>query len=243
MRGGGRDPVFLIGLGDEHDGLAQRLLALGYRPVRAAEPRGAALMLTRVDRPVRAAILPAEFGDAALDRANELARLSEAAGGVRFVVTGKPPAADAIDGLRRDGVRFCLWQPFTDSELRFVTNRALYDSTRGEVRNRTRVPTDLVARVRNGAGERTAGVYNLSSVGAYLETRRSAMKGGRVRISLPLPSGEIELAAQVAAANVPGNLKRENLPVGMGVEFVNLGAEAEATIHQYVAQRASAFEL
>ena len=241
MRGSDRDPVLLIGLGDGHNALAERLRKLGYRPVRAEEPAGAALKLARVGRPVRAAILP--MADGFPDRASELARLSQAAGGMRFVVTGEPPAAGSADSLRRDGVRFCLWHPFTDGELRFVINRALHDSERGETRGRTRSPSDLVARVRNGAGERTTGVYTLSSAGAYLETQRSALRGGHVRLALPLPGGDIELTAKVVLTNVPGNLKRENLPLGMGVEFKDVGAEVQATLQQYTAQRARTFEL
>ena len=236
MRGGDRDPIFLIGLGDEHESLARRVRSLGYRPIRADDPTAAAMFLARLDRPVRAAIIPA--GDRFLDRARELAQLSGACGGLRYVVTGKPPEPDAIDELRRDGVRFCLWAPFSDSELRFVVNRALYDPTRGEVRDRTRVPTELLARVRKGERERQAGVYNLSCVGAYLETQRSALKGGRLMVALPLPAGEIQLQALVALSNVPGNLMRGNLPMGMGVEFLDVDAASQAALEQFVSQRA-----
>lgn len=238
---GNRDPIFLIALGDEHDGLAQRVLGLGYRPVRAEDPLGASLLLARLDRPVRGAILPTP--DGFQDRPQELARLAQRTGGMSYIVTGKEPEADEIDGLRRDGVRFCLWDGFNDSELRFVINRALYDSTRGEVRDRTRVPTHLVGSVHSGAGKKTVGVYNLSSCGAYLETHRSMLKGGHVRLLLPLPSGDLGLEARVTSTNVPGNLKRDNLPMGMGVEFNTLDAETLATLEHFVAQRARSFEL
>lgn len=241
MRGGDHEPIFLIGLGDQHGSLAHRVLELGYRPVRAEDTLAASLLISRLDRPVRTAIVPAQFEF--LDRASELARLAKDAGSLRYIVTGKEPSADDVDGLRRDGVRFCLWEPFTDSEMRFVLNRALYDTTRGEVRERTRVPTNLVARVRNGAGEKTVGVYNLSSSGAFLQTQRSGVKGGNVRVFLPLAAGDLELPALVTSTNVPGNLKRGNLPVGMGVEFVDLDGESRAALENFVSQRARSFEL
>lgn len=241
MRGGDREPIFLIALGDQHDGYSQRLVDLGYRPVRADDALAASLLLARLDRPVRAAILPTE--NAFLDRPTELARLAHDSGSMRYIVAGKQPNADEIDGMRRDGVRFCLWEPFNNSELRFVINRALFDSTRGDVRDRTRVPTHLAARVRNGAGERQVGVYNLSANGAFLETRRSSLKGGRLRVSLSIPGNDLELCAEVTSTNVPGNLKRGNLPMGMGVEFVDLDAESRGALEGFVAQRASSFEL
>jgi hypothetical protein len=241
MRGGNQEPIFLVGLGDQHGTLAHRVIELGYRPVRAEDTLAASLLIARLDRPVRAAIVPARFEF--LDRASELARLASDAGSLQYIATGKEVPPDDVDGLRRDGVRFCLWEPFTESELRFVINRALYDTTRGEVRENTRVPTNLVARVRNGAGEKTAGVYNLSSSGAFLETQRSSVKGGNVRVVLPLAAGDLELPAVVTSTNVPGNLKRGNLPTGMGVEFVDLDGESRAALESLVAQRATSFEL
>ena len=41
----------------------------------------------------------------------------------------------------------------------------------------------------------------------------------RVTVELPLPAGSIELPATVVSTNVTGNLRRENLPRGMGVRF------------------------
>lgn len=241
MRSSDRDPIFLIGLGDHHDDLAHRLMALGYRPLRAEDAMGAAMLLARVDRPVHGAILP--VAGTFLDRAAELAMLAEKAVGLSYIVTGKEPEGAAIDDLRRDGVRYCLWEAFSDHELRFVVNRALYDRTRGDVRDRTRVPTDLTVRLRNGAGERKAGLYNLSCTGAYLDTSRSSLPGGHMTVRLPLPSGDLELEATVVSANVPGNLKRENLPMGMGITFSPTDAESQARLEQYVAQRARDYEL
>ncbi len=241
MRANERDPIFLIGLGDQHDGLAHRLNELGYRPLRAEEPMGAAMLLSRTERPVRGAIIPVE--DEFLDRAGELAKLAEKCLGLSYIVCGKEPEPAAIDGLRRDGVRYCLWDGFSDHELRFVVNRALYDRTRGDVRDRTRVPTGLSIRMRNSAGERSAGLYNLSCTGAFLDTQRSSLPGGRMILTLPLPTGDLSLQAKVVSANVPGNLKRENLPMGMGVTFFDVEAEQQARLEQFVAQRARSYEL
>ena len=241
MRPADRDPVLLIGFGDEHSELALRVQLLGCRPLRAEDPVAARLMLSRVGRPVRAAILSA---DAVIpDRGRALARLATSSGGMDFVVAGKRPPPDVIDEMRRDGIRQCLWGSFTDGELRFVINRALFDTTRGEGRLQTRVPTDLTARVKTASGERRALVYNLSLEGAYLESSRTGMPGGRVGVILPLPGGDLGIAATVISTNVTGNLKRENLPMGMGIAFEDLDGEGSARLEQYIAARAGAFDL
>jgi hypothetical protein len=60
-------------------------------------------------------------------------------------------------------------------------------------------------------------VCNLSTLGAYLATPRPAMRGGTLRIEVPLDEGEVEAQGLVMWNNVPGNLRRTNVPVGMGV--------------------------
>jgi hypothetical protein len=38
--------------------------------------------------------------------------------------------------------------------------------------------------------------------------------------------------------NVPGNLRRRNLPIGMGIRFLGLSAAAEGSLRDYTAERA-----
>jgi len=112
-------------------------------------------------------------------------------------------------------------------------------STRGELR----VPTTMIARVFSAAGEKPALVYNLSEGGAYLETHRPTMSGGHVRVELPLPAGKRTLEAVVVSTNVPGNLQRPNLPLGMGVRFDQAEEQARREIARYVEERAAQFRL
>ena len=84
-------------------------------------------------------------------------------------------------------------------------------------------------------------VYNLSVTGSYLETMRPSQGGIRVTVELPLPAGTLELPATVVSTNVTGNLRRENLPRGMGVRFENLSREVEAALLQYIEERTAAF--
>jgi hypothetical protein len=233
--------VLLLGLGDRHDALAGRLLLLNFRPLRAETVDAAIALLPRVGEPVRAGIVPVDH--ACADLPAELTRLRRACGDISFVVVGARPDPATAEAFRKADVRLCLWDRIEDSALRFVVNLALFDEQRGEVRGELRVPTPMVARVFSAAGEKPALVYNLSRGGAYLETHRPTGVGGHVKVELPLPSGKLTLPACVVSTNVPGNLQRPNLPLGMGVEFVTLPADAEAAVAHYVEERSGAFEL
>jgi hypothetical protein len=43
--------------------------------------------------------------------------------------------------------------------------------------------------------------------------------------------------------NVPGNLRRPNAPVGMGVRFTEVPPEAKAALDRYIAERAKTYHL
>lgn len=238
-----RSQVLLFGFGKAHDELAGRVVVLGYRALRANDVEGAIDLIRRQEQPVRVVMFPADapFGD----RARDLRRMAEASGalGLRCIVSGPQPNASAIAALKRDGVRFALWKGFHDAELRFTLNSALYDETRGQLRPALRVPASLIARVKSGAGEKAGMLYNLSATGAFIETARPSMPGGRITLTMEFPDGALSTPASVVFANVPGNLQKPNLPLGMGVKFVGLTAEGELRVKKYVEERARAYEL
>jgi hypothetical protein len=233
----------LFGYGKAHDELAGRVVVLGFRATRANDVESAVEQIRRQDQPVRVVLFPvdATFGD----RTRELRRMAEAAGalGLRPIVTGAQPNPASIAALKRDGVRFALWKGFHDADLRFTLNSALYDETRGQLRPSLRVPASLMARVRSGAGEKAAMLYNLSTTGAFVETPRPGMPGGSIQLAIDFPDGTLDAAAVVVFTNVPGNLQKANLPVGMGVKFVSIPAAVSQRIAKYVAEKARAYEL
>src|SRR6185369_15784924 len=143
--------------------------------------------------------------------------------------------------LRRAGVHFALFDPFTDEELRFVVNEAHHAGSPEIPRIDQRVPTHMRARVTTKTGERVAVVCNLSTVGAYLATPRPALRGGTVQVMVPLDEGDVEVEGLVMWNNVPGNLRRPNAPIGMGVRFTEVLPEAKAALDRYIAERAKAY--
>jgi uncharacterized protein (TIGR02266 family) len=86
-------------------------------------------------------------------------------------------------------------------------------------------------------------VYNLSPGGAFLQTNRASMNGAHVEVELQLPEGPIAARGEVIFANVPGNLQRPNLPLGMGVRFEDLDPASRKKILSYVKQRVTELEV
>jgi hypothetical protein len=153
--------------------------------------------------------------------------------GIAFLRTGK---------LREAGAELALWDPLDDHTLRFQVNSALARGGAPNLPRRAlRVPTHWPVQVRMGARTRPAHVYSVSTRGAFLATAGPALRRSLVHVTLPLhdDAGEpLRVAGEVVATNVPGNLRRRNLPLGMGVRFLGLGPNAERTLQRYADERA-----
>jgi hypothetical protein len=121
--------------------------------------------------------------------------------------------------------------------LRFQVNRALNGDRADHGRAKPRVPTFLVARIHSGGRTKDAVVYSLSETGAFLETPRASMDGAAIEVELRLPGEVLTVHAQVVFSNVPGNLQRPNLPLGMGVHFGDMPRDARKRITEYVDDR------
>ena len=80
-------------------------------------------------------------------------------------------------------------------------------------------------------------VYSLSTAGAFLETPRPSIRGAGLTLEILLPDGVLRVTGRVIYSNVPGNLQRPMLPLGMGVQFEELDEEATARLRRYVENR------
>ena len=235
-----RQPVLLLGPERATRRLAGALLLLGYRGLPAADVSAALRALAGAGLSVVGGLVSSEVVDPA-------AAIRELHGSLAapllWTVWGSRPDPAAAVALREQGVRYVLADPFTEEDLRFVLHMNLeaedYDASRLE----PRVPTSLRARVVTKTGERVAVVCNLSIHGAYLATPRPALRGGRIEIEIPLPELSITTAADVLWNNVPGNLRRPNLPIGMGVRFESLPEASVAALRSYLESRAASYRL
>jgi hypothetical protein len=237
-----RHTVLLLPLEGRLDDLSGRLLLVHYRGRVATTTAEAERMLRSEVPPIRAALVSSEPAVAELPRVLQALREAARMPGLRFIAVGPRPSDEVRKRLRAAGVDWALYDAFTDTELRFLLNQASHDALKGERRDELRVPTTLVATVKTPMGTKVAMVYNLSSSGAYLETLRPSQAGARLSVELPLPSGTLEIEASVISTNVTGNLRRENLPRGMGVRFEGLARQHEAALEHFIEERATAFQ-
>jgi hypothetical protein len=218
---------------------AQRLRLLGIPALRAKTGGEARAALADARAAIGAVLIPPD--PPTLDLPRALRALSTTPDGARrtLLICGPRPDANTRARLREAGAWLSLWEPFDDSVLRFQVNRALAgDATRNVSRRAERVPIGWPVEVRLGARARPARLYSLSARGAFLETAGPSLRRALVHVTLPLPGGDLRVAGEVMCTNVPGNLRRRNLPIGMGIRFLGLSADAESSLRYYTAERA-----
>jgi hypothetical protein len=221
--------------------LSQRLRELGYRVLRTKTLDQGRAALSDARFIMTVAVIPPDLPVPDLARALAALRAPARAPVLRFVATGEKPDATERSLLRGAGVEFALWEPFDDHTLRFQINRALADGAPPpRRRHAVRVPTNWPVLVTAGKRQKPAKVYCVSAEGAYLATPRPSVPKALIHFSLPLPSGDLRLSGEVVMTNVPGNLARRNLPVGMGVRFTGHSQKAARSILAFTEERARA---
>lgn len=217
--------------------LADRLYAMGFRVRRAKTPEEALRLGEERDLGFGAALVPPDIPVADLGAALRSLESRIDGGALTWIAVGRRPDDERLQRLRDAGVRLALWDPFDERTLRFQLNRALAGLREIAPRRELRAPLDLPAQVWSGGRKKAATVYTLSAAGAYFETPRPSLKGASVSVEIPLGPG-VTVDGRVVYTNVPGNLRKHALPVGMAVAFLGLEGGAEQTIRRQVAARA-----
>jgi len=223
--------------------LAERILAFGIEPVLASDFAEAQEILDERRVLISGVLVPTSLPSTQLKKDIKALRKHGPASGIMFVSVGKAPTSDERKKLRAAGMQLALWEPYDDGTLRFQLNRALGGDRETHGRIHKRAPTYLLARIFVAGRTKDAVVYSLSEGGAFLETPRASMDGAHVDLELRLPTGPVRVAGDVIFSNVPGNLQRANLPLGMGVRFEAIGVEERATLREYIEQRLAELEV
>jgi hypothetical protein len=235
-----RETLLLIDAGASlMEALSQRLRAIGYRALRTKNVEQGYAALSDRRFTIRVAVIPPDLLVPDLARALETLCAPAGKTALRFLATGTQPDANERHLLRRAGVDLALWDPFDDHTLQFQVNRASAEGKSPPRRRQAvRVPNSWPVRVATGKREKQARIYSVSAQGAYLATPRPSLPNALIHFSLPLPSGDLRLSGEVVMTNVPGNLARGNLPLGMGVRFKGTTRETEGSILAYTEERA-----
>ena len=219
---------------------AQRLRLLGIPALRAKTGAEARAALVDPRAAIGGVLIPPD--PPTLDLSRALRALSTLPDGTQLalLVCGPCPDAAARARLRDAGATLALWEPLDDHALRFQVNRAFATGTQQALPRRAeRVPTSWPVEVRIGAKVRPSQLYSLSARGAYLATAGPALRRTLVHVTLPLPGHDLRVAGEVVLTNVPGNLRKRNLPIGMGIRFLGLSQEAEHALTRYTTERST----
>ncbi len=228
---------------DTGDAMTTRLRELGFRALFAKTAEAAQRILSDRRYPMEAVLI---FLDAPVVELSGAVRDLRARAGneeLDFVAYGPRPDASGIARIAEAGIEMVVWEPCTDAVLRFQLNRALGDGSHANERAAQRVPVDCRARIVGRRLARPGRVYTLSAGGAFIETPRPAVRGSRVLLELVLPRRDVVVEGRVIYTNVPGNLIKGAMPLGMGVRFVDLSLDAEHEIVDCVHEAAKAISL
>lgn len=219
--------------------LVERLRTLGFLAVRAKTPEEALQLAESPRYDFAAALLP--FDLPAADLRGALSSLRDRASRrLACVAVGTRPDAEGLSRLRDAGVELAVWNPIDDGVLRFQLNRAVSSFAGESLRRELRAPTDWRVRFLAGGRSKDATLYSLSAGGAFLSTQRPSTRGADVAVELPLPAESVAVRGRVLYTNVPGNLMKGTLPLGMAVQFAGVGADVVDSIRHAVAERALA---
>ncbi len=237
--------VLIVDVGAEPlSALAMRLAQLGFHALRAKTAEQAFETLSDDRYDVGVVVLPDDLPVFDLDRSLAAFRRAGELEAPGLIVTGTCPDADRRNRLRRAGVELALWNPVDDHTLRFQLNAALTGEARIlRTRHSQRVPTNWPVRLRAGGRLKPAKIYSLSSRGAFLATSSPSMPKSVVFLTIPLPDEDALVSAEVVMTNVPGNLAKKNLPIGMGVRFRAVEPEICQALQAYAEERAGQLRL
>jgi hypothetical protein len=236
--------VLLIeGTDDDTQALAQRIRAVGVQPILLPSLQEAERTLEERRTLARVVLIPTDLSLKRLKRDIRALRKTGPASGLIFVSVGRAPPRQERKRLRAAGLTLALWDPYDDAILRYQLNRAANGDRNEHNRSNPRAPCELRALISVANRAREVMVYSLSPGGAFLQTPRVSMSGAKIGIQLRLPGQEISTRGEVIFCNVPGNLQRPNLPLGMGVRFDDLDRQSQKAILAYVKLRLAELEV
>ncbi len=219
------------------------LLDRGIDVLYAADLDEALLLATQEEERLGALLVPSSLEPGSL--AELIHRLAPRlpSGIETMVPVGLEPEPDVAALLRRAGVRWCLWEPCELRELRFVAAAALMAGNPGERRKALRVPTRVAAEVLQGNARRSGVLCDLSQGGAYLGVDPPFATGSEVQMEFEVAAASIFLRGRVVHAHTPERPPRNDLPGGIGVEFLEVPERDRTALGQLISELTQPYRL
>jgi len=223
------------------DSLAATLVRLGVEPIRVGGLREAISVIKSRQYQLSGLLIPSDIPGKEVRKAMKAIRKKEPELGT--MCFGKEPNSTQRNLLRQAGILLALWNGYDEAILRFQINRLVARDGHAADRSSQRAPTHIPVRMIVGGRRKEGILYSLSEGGCFVHTSRASMDGARLRLGFRLEDEEIELEGVVAFANVPGNLQRPNLPLGMGIRFEDDREEVRGPISRFIRSRLESLEV
>lgn len=223
------------------DMLAAQLVRLGVEPIRVADLQEAVSTVKSKQYAVSAVLIPADLPGKLIAKAMKSMRRREPV--LPAMAYGKIPDPEQRKQLRQAGILLALWDGYDEGVLRFQLNRLVSGEHQTAVRSSRRAPTHTPTRILVGGRQKEGVIYSLSEGGCFIETPRASMDGARLRLIFTIADQQLEVDGVVAFSNVPGNLQRPNLPLGMGVRFEQVAADQHGCLARFIHERMNALEV
>jgi len=220
--------------------LRTRLVRVGYRVVPAKTPEMAHTLIRVGGARIGAVIVPSDLPVVSLRGALDSMRRMQTAGGdaLTFVAAGRDPGPEGRRRLRDAGVRIGIFDPVDLHTLRFQINRALADGMplppARSKRATLRAPADWKIVALAGGRSKEGRFYSISPTGAFVVLPQPWMVRSNVELRWTHSfTGVVSAACRVVMTNVPGNVMRRSLPLGMGLRFDHLPEAASVALLMY----------
>jgi hypothetical protein len=212
---------------------ALQLIRLGVDVLLAREADEVELLARQEGRRLRGVLIPSVADDA---RIEEVLAAVEPAGIELFGVAllGERLDEDRCDALRARGLRWRLWSPYEDRDLRFLGRSLLWAGSDENLRLEGRVPTALPGFAGRRGETRGVLVGDLSPSGALLESNNPFPAGSQIEIEIALPGGSVTLGAIVRWVAPPSTRHGAGRNRGFGVEFVNPRKDVVAQLLEHI---------
>lgn len=223
------------------ESLATQLVRMGVEPIRVADLAEAVATVKSKQYAFAGLLLPSDLPTKIVDKAMKSMRRREPI--LPAMAYGKCPDPAQAKGLRGAGVLLALWDGYDEGILRFQVNRMVSGEAQSGVRRSRRAPTHTAVRVTVGGREKSGLLYSVSTGGCFIETSRASMDGARLNMMFELADYTFELEGVVVFANVPGNLQRPNLPLGMGVRFTKVPESSKDRLNDFIRERMESLEV
>jgi hypothetical protein len=227
--------------GENHPlgGLSLALIALGLRPLYAAELDELVLLSREYRSQVGALLLPSEELPAWLPsvRKQVLEPLGLALSNV--IPVGNRIAPELAAALRDEGVRYCLPAEPEPHELRHVVARAISDSDPGELRRDPRVPCEIPTSIESEHRTVEGRLTDLSLGGAFVSLAHPFARETEIQLDFALGSHRAVLLARVRWCVDPRSPAWRDR--GVGVEFVEVDRTTAAALRRFVDAKTNRF--